>query len=386
MPDKNGLEDQYIQKDNKRMKLGYTTGSCAAASAKAAAKMLLGGQTIDTVDLMTPKGILLHLTILEVTRGADFVQCAIRKDSGDDPDVTNGILVYAKVSKRSQDADIMIDGGTGVGRVTRPGLEQPVGNAAINRIPRRMITDAVQDTCDEYDYSGGMNILISIPEGVNVANKTFNPNLGIQGGISVLGTSGIVEPMSEKALIDSIRVEMKMVVAGGARYLLISPGNYGVDFTKEHLSIPDVPIIKCSNYVGETIDMAMELGVKGILFISHIGKFIKVAGGIMNTHSKYADARLEILCANALRAGATNETLQEILQSTTTDEAIGILERTGLTEKTMVHVLEKIEFHLNRRSYHQIPIGAIVFSNQFGYIGQTKNAEELLTCLENYTE
>ena len=382
---KNGLEDLYLLKDNKKLRYGYTTGSCAAAAAKAATLMLLCKSEVYFVDLMTPKGIRLRLRILDITIKEDSVICAVKKDSGDDPDITDGIMVYANVSKNDKGI-VCIDGGIGVGRVTKAGLEQPKGSAAINRIPRQMINDAVLEVCDENDYAGGINVEIIIPQGVEIAKQTFNPNLGIVGGISVLGTSGIVEPMSESALIESIRVEMKMAAANGAEYLLLSPGNYGVDFTRENMSLTNIHSIKFSNYVGEAIDTAIELNVKGILFISHIGKFIKVAGGIMNTHSKFADARMEIIAANAVLAGASIRTLEEILKCVTTDEAIAILERSGLMRKTMEHVMKKIEYYLNRRAYEAIEIGAIIFSNQYGILGQTENAKELLKCLENYTE
>lgn len=391
---KNGLEDLYIIKNNKRLRYGFTTGSCAAAAAKAAAMMLFGGNQIDSVELMTPKGILLHLSVQEVTRGEGFVSCAIRKDSGDDPDVTNGMLVFAKVSRNSTGTSIEIDGGIGVGRVTKTGLEQPKGSAAINRVPRQMIAEAVQEICEANEYAGGIKIEISIPGGEEIAARTFNPKLGIEGGISILGTSGIVEPMSEAALIESIRVEMRMLVANGARYLLLSPGNYGVDFTRQNLSIPNVRSIKFSNYVGETLDMAAELGVSGVLFISHIGKFVKVAGGIMNTHSKVADARMEILAANAAMAGANSETIREVLACTTTDEGIDVLEKNGLTGQTMTRIIDKIQYYLEQRvsgavqeiTQGALEIGVILFSNQHGLLGQTKNAKELLRCLENYTE
>ena len=385
MEDKNGLEDIYLLKDNRKLRYGYTTGSCAAAAAKAAALMLFCKKQVHFVKLMTPKGIQLNLGISAITLEKDFVICAVRKDSGDDPDVTNGILVYAKVSK-NDDGIIRIDGGIGVGRVTKDGLEQPKGSAAINKVPRQMITDAVLEVCNENDYTGGINVEIIIPQGVEIAKKTFNSKLGIIGGISVLGTSGIVEPMSEAAMIESIRVEMKMVAAGGAEYILLSPGNYGVDFTRENMLLPKVPSIKFSNYVGEAIDIAIELGVKGILFISHIGKFIKVAGGIMNTHSKYADARMEIMAANAILAGAPLCALKEVIKCVTADEAIAVLKSFGVMEKTMEHVIEKIQYYLNRRSYDAIKIGAIIFSNQYGILGQTENAKELLQCLEKCTE
>ena len=314
---KNGLEDYYVIKNNKKLRYGYTTGSCAAAAAKAAARMLLTGETVENVDLMTPKGILLHLEILDIHKGEEEVSCAVRKDGGDDPDATHGLLVYAAVRKKKE-SGVTIDGGRGVGRVTKRGLEQPVGAAAINRTPRAMITEAVEDIADAFGYTEGFTVVISIPGGEEVAKKTVNPRLGILGGISVLGTSGIVVPMSEDALIASIHAEMRLRKENGGDYLLITPGNYGAAFVS---SYPDVDVensVKCSNYVGETLDYAVNLGIRGILFVADIGKFIKVSGGIMNTHSRCADSRAELMTAAAIRAGADLETAKQLLETITT--------------------------------------------------------------------
>ena len=382
MVQKNGLEDYYVIRNQKKLRFGYTTGSCAAGAARGAARLLLGEDEISEVELMTPKGILLHLEILDRKRSENAASCAVRKDAGDDPDTTNGILVYAEVEKfliRSDMEDrIVIDGGIGVGRVTKPGLSQKVGEAAINPVPRAMILQAVEEIADQYHYEGGLKVTISVPEGEKIARKTFNPRLGIVGGISILGTSGIVEPMSEKALIDSIRVEMTQHAAMGEQYMLVTPGNYGADYLREHMELPFEKNIKCSNYVGETIDMAIDMGVKGILFISHIGKFIKVAAGIMNTHSHCADARMEVLASNAIRAGAPLECAKEILNASTTDEALDILNRYQITQQTMKEILDRIQFYLNHRSYEQILLGAVIFSNTCGYLGQTADAAELI--------
>ena len=253
-----------------------------------------------------------------------------------------------------------------------------MGEAAINPVPKAMILKAVEDAADRYHYEGGLKVTISVPEGEKIAKKTFNPRLGIQGGISILGTSGIVEPMSEKALIQSIQVEMKQHFSQGEQYLIVTPGNYGADYLREHMDLPFEKNIKCSNYVGETIDMAVNMGVKGILFISHIGKFVKVAAGIMNTHSHSADARMEVLASNAIRAGAPLECAKEILNASTTDEALDILNRYQMTQGTMKEVLDRIQFYLNHRSYEQILLGAVVFSNTCGYLGQTADAAKLI--------
>lgn len=382
MVQKNGLEDYYVIRNQKKLRFGYTTGSCAAGAARGAARLLFGEDEISEVELMTPKGILLHLEILDRKRSENAASCAVRKDAGDDPDTTNGILVYAKVEKfliRSDMEDrIVIDGGIGVGRVTKPGLSQKVGEAAINPVPRAMILQAVEEIADQYHYEGGLKVTISVPEGEKIARKTFNPRLGIVGGISILGTSGIVEPMSEKALIDSIRVEMTQHAAMGEQYMLVTPGNYGADYLREHMELPFEKNIKCSNYVGETIDMAVDMGVKGILFISHIGKFVKVAAGIMNTHSHSADARMEVLCSNAIRAGGDLACARSILQCNTTDEALRVLDENHILKETMKEITDRIQFYLDHRSYQQILLGAVIFSNEYGYLGQTANAAGLI--------
>ena len=390
MVHKTGLEDYYVVRNQKKLRFGYTTGSCAAGAARGAAELLLGEDEIGEVELMTPKGILLHLELLDMKRDENAASCAVRKDAGDDPDTTNGILVYAKVEKfqiRSDMEDrIVIDGGTGVGRVTKPGLSQKIGEAAINPVPRAMILQAVEEIADRYHYEGGLKVTISVPEGEKIARKTFNPRLGIVGGISILGTSGIVEPMSEKALIDSIRVEMSQHAAMGEQYMLVTPGNYGADYLREHMALPFEKNIKCSNYVGETIDMAVDMGVKGILFISHIGKFVKVAAGIMNTHSHSADARMEVLCANAIRAGGDLACARSILQCNTTDEALRVLDENHILRETMKEITDRIQFYLDHRSYQQILLGAVIFSNEYGYLGQTEHADMLMREIRKKTQ
>ena len=377
-----GIEDHYIIKNNKKLRYGYTTGSCAAAAAKAAALMLLSGHPVRSVPLMTPKGIALDLEVLDIQGLPEngqpvLVSCAVKKDGGDDPDATNGILVYASVS-RSALPGIHIDGGRGVGRVTRRGMQQKVGEAAINEVPRRMIEQEVSSVLADFDCADGMDVVISIPEGERIAEKTFNSRLGIEGGISVLGTSGIVVPMSETALIASIRLEMEMLVDAGHRYLLVTPGNYGEAFTKDEMKIDLTSSMKCSNFVGETLDMAVNLGVKGILFVSHIGKFIKVAGGIMNTHSRDADCRAELMAAFALRAGCGRETALRILSSATTDEALEMMEEEGVREKAMALAAERIRFYLQHRTGGAIETEAILFSGSYGYLTRTEGADRLL--------
>lgn len=369
--------EEYIVKDNKKLRYGYTTGSCAAAAAKAAVRMLLEQRTTDQVALMTPKGMLLNLTVLEAKVTQMEASCGIRKDAGDDPDVTDGIMVYASVSKQ-QEPGIILDGGLGVGRVTKKGLEQQPGEAAINKIPRKMIKEAAMEVMEDLDYPGGMKIIISIPQGVEIAKKTFNPRLGIEGGISVLGTSGIVEPMSEEALKETIHLEVRMLKASGKTFMLCSPGNYGVDFAKETLGLDLENAVKCSNYVGDTIDYAVQEGLDGMILIGHIGKLVKLAAGIMNTHSRQSDGRMEILTAYAAMAGADARLLKKLMAANTTEEALEYIKEEELLEAVMELIMERIYFYLNKRAYDKLKLGVITFSNQLGLLGKTKGVEELL--------
>lgn len=381
-----GLEESFVLYDHKKLRMGYTTGSCAAAAAKAGTRTLLTGVETEEIVLDTPKGIRLHLPVEDIHIQRDEsgipvkVCCAVRKDGGDDIDATNGALIYAEVSCTGE-AGVTIDGGEGVGRVTKPGLDQPVGNAAINHVPREMITKGVLEVCREQGYTGGISVIIRIPEGQRIAEKTFNPRLGIVGGISVLGTSGIVMPMSEKALIDTIRVEMKMRRENGGEYLVITPGNFGERFASEMPDLVRTHEMKCSNFVGETLDMAVDLGVKGILFISHIGKFIKVSGGIMNTHSHEADCRAELMAAAVLRAGGGADLAREVLSTNTTEDALKILKQEGgdgLFDAAMKRITERIGFYLNARVQGRIETGAVIFSNVFGMLGRTENVPDLV--------
>lgn len=371
------MEDHFIYKGNQKLRCGYTTGSCAAGAAKAATIMLLGNGNVSRVNIQTPKGIELSLEIKEITRDSKWVSCAVQKDSGDDVDATNHMLVFATVRKIAK--GIVVDGGEGIGRVTKPGLSQEIGEAAINKVPKEMIISEVEKACREAEYREGIEVVISIPDGLEIAKKTFNPRLGIVGGLSILGTTGIVEPMSEKALVDTIRTEIQMMKAAGKVYIPVSPGNYGEAFAGSNLDINQDQIVKCSNFIGETIDMGYEFKLQGMLFIGHIGKLVKLGGGVMNTHSKYADCRQEILCSCALLAGGDTDVLKEILKSITTDEALTVLKKEGLFESTMSILMDKIDFHIQTRACEGMQIGAVVFSNVHGILGKTKEVDSLLT-------
>lgn len=368
--------EEYIYKGTQKLRCGYTTGSCAAAAAKAAAEMLITKDIIKTVTISTPKGIELTLDVLTPEASSDFVSCAIQKDGGDDPDATHGILIFAKAEKIL--SGIEITGGKGIGKVTKAGLDQPVGEWAINSVPRRMITAEVSEIAEKYDYHGGFKIEISAPMGEKTAAKTYNPRMGIEGGISIIGTSGIVEPMSNSALIETIRVETKMRRAEGYKNLLFTLGNYSENFIQNTMPFPLEKSVKCSNFIGEAIDIAIEMGFESVLIIGHIGKLVKLGAGIMNTHSSQADGRMDVLVTCGVLAGVENEILAKLPECATVDGAIDILNTSGKIDEIMKILSERADYYLNAKAKNALKIGAVMFSNKHRIIAKTASADALI--------
>lgn len=380
--------EYYIRNGSKRLRCGFTTGTCAALAASAAAQLLFSGRTPAAAAVMTPKGIRVEVPVYRsgfTDKGAAW--CSVTKDAGDDIDVTDGLEIVAAVSripassgsdKNIGNTEMVIDGGIGVGRVTKPGLDQPVGAAAINHVPRQMIQEAVEKVCRLFDEPARLHIEISVPEGEAAAEKTFNPNLGILGGISVLGTSGIVEPMSEKALVDTIEVELKQAAAFSEDLILI-PGNYGKDYlATTPLAESDFPVVQFSNFLGDTLDIISTQPFQRVLLVGHIGKMVKVAGGIMNTHSRWADCRREIFCAYAAVEGASTECCRKLMEAATTDACLDIIIEETLQKKVMADITRAIQKQLDHRLRGSCRIGAVIFSNVHGLLGVTEEAEKIL--------
>ena len=372
-----GIEGHYALVDGKKLRFGYTTGTCAAAAAKAAALLLLTGRAPAAVGIHTPKGIDLTLPVEEAKREGDGACCAVRKFSGDDPDVTDGVLVCASV-RLSAVPGVRIDGGAGVGRATKPGLKVPVGAAAINPGPRAMIERAVQEALEEVEPVPGLDVVISVPEGAALAAKTFNPRLGIVGGISILGTSGIVEPMSEEALVDSIRLEIRQRRALGETRLVLAPGNYGMDFLRDELGIPEERVVKTSNFIGRALDAAAEAGFDQVLLAGHVGKLVKLSGGVMNTHSREGDGRAELMAACALRAGCDADTARAVLECVTTDEMLRILREKGLLDRAMEIMAQRIDLYVTARVKGLLTVGVLVFDHGYGPLCATAAARAWL--------
>ena len=374
--------EHYVRSGQKLLRCGYTTGTCAALGAVGAARLLLTGRTPETVALRTPKGIVVEVEPIFCRLSGGGAECAIRKDGGDDVDVTTGLPVIAGVALRPElSGEVRIHGGEGVGRVTKPGLDQPVGEAAINHVPRAMIKEALEKEAESAGYAGGFDVTISIEGGAETAKRTFNPHMGVKGGLSVLGTSGIVEPMSQQAILDTIQLEMGQAAlrAGSPRRLILAPGNYGLDYLHEKMpALKNIPVVKTSNFIGDTMDMAAASHFEEVVLVGHIGKLVKLAGGVMNTHSRTADCRTELLCAHAALCGASRDVCAALMNAATTDACMEILDEAEMREPVLSSLLDAIQLHLDRRAAGAFRVGAVLFSNQYGPLGQTRTAKELL--------
>lgn len=384
------------------LKRGYTTGSCATAATRAAVLAVLSGDFPNEVELKLPNGEVLIVPVQDCEKGDGWASCAVKKYSGDDPDVTAGTLIYSKVELIPDDANlpsgavllegdaesantIQLVGGVGVGKVTKAGLACKVGEPAINPVPREMIFKEVIDVADELDYRGGIRITISIPEGVELAEKTFNPRLGIVGGISVLGTTGRVEPMSETALVATIKAEINVKRAGGQKVAILTPGNYGIAFLKGRMQIPDIATIKISNYVGESLDMVANQGFEFVLLSAHLGKLIKVAGGVMNTHSKHGDRRMEILAGYSRECGVDERIINAIYDCIMVDEAIRLLDETGKRDEVMKAVVEGANRIMRQRLAERgaEPMTAVMtFSNKYGLLATSEDFLKVMAKIE----
>lgn len=319
----NGLD--MLWHNGKSYRKGYTTGSCATAAAKVAALMALRQQVINQVSIVTPSGITLRLNVEQPLICGQQASAAIRKDGGDDVDATHGMLIFAQVALNDS-GSITIGGGEGVGTVTRKGIGLPIGSAAINRTPRQTIEQAVREVIGP---ERGADIVIFAPEGEERAQKTYNGRLGILGGISIIGTTGIVTPMSEESWKRSLALELEMKRAQGMTSVILVPGNHGERFVQEHMQIDAERVVTMSNFVGYMLQEAQRLGFQRVVLVGHLGKLIKVAAGIFHTHSHIADGRMETLVARLALLGAPHEFLRAVFECSTTEAAMELIEQQG---------------------------------------------------------
>lgn len=364
----------YKIKNGKKLRYGFTTGTCAAGAAKAACEMLYKQVPVKHVSLDTPKGWRIDLAVKDVSISSEFAYCCVIKDAGDDPDVTNGMHICARAVKTK--GGIEITGGIGVGVVTRKGIAVDPGKPAINPVPMQMIETEVKRVMPD---DAGVSIEISAPEGVSIAERTFNPRLGIEGGISIIGTTGIVEPMSEDSIKDSISLELSVLKESGADTAVFVPGNYGEKYALNELHINHQNIVFVSNFIGDMFNQAVFYKFKNILLIGHIGKLVKVAGGIFNTHSKFADARVEILASHYALFAKNCDSLKAIMESATTEEAMEYINDDSFYNYLALTIVKRCSEFV----HNDITIEAVLFSEKKGLLGKSEGADELINLLRS---
>ena len=365
------LDREYVYFKGKKLRYGYTTGSSATAATKAALMYLLDDSKHDIpeVTIKLPSGNSLTISVNSLEKKENSALASVIKDGGDDPDVTHGLEIYSKVSLRN-DSKINIFGGTGVGKVTKKGLPVAPGNSAINPVPLKMIRETVEEMLPE---GFGADVEISVPKGEETAKKTLNAKLGIIGGISILGTTGIVKPMSEESWKASLAIELKMALenAGNGEAIFLF-GNRGKQYLSDNFDDNTSQAIVISNFVGYMFDRACEFEAKKIYFIGELGKFVKVAGGIFHTHSRVSDAKMEILTANALLVGESTENMKKIMASNTTEEATKYIEKTEVYSLLAEKAKQKCEEYCRRNGW-ELEVETLIISAEKEVLGNSRH-------------
>lgn len=385
--------DEFVYVDGKKYRRGYTSGSCACGATKAALIMHLEKRNINEVRIGTPKGVDLDLKIDNISRGKDWVQCSVKKDGGDDIDATHGMDIFARLElvqadqvpdfRSDLDSDyLFITSGQGIGRVTKKGLDIRPGRPAINRVPLNMILKVVQEILDEagldiYDYLGGRKILVTIfaPQGQEIAKRTFNSNLGIEGGISIIGTTGIVDSMSDEGWKKALSAELAIKRAEGRETIILVPGNIGRDIMAKSYGADLDGIVKMSNFIGYMLMETKRLGFKRVIVGGHIGKLIKLSGGITNSHSRVADARREIMVANLALLGAPLELLKEVDACLSTDAMVDIIRKAGYSQVFKVladKAASKAKVYMRLGQEDHIDIEVYLFSMDGSLLGKSQ--------------
>ena len=372
--------DAPVWHNGKALRKGYTTGSCATAAAKVAALMVMRQHLIHQVSIVTPSGVTLNLNVESPHVEGQQGIAAIRKDGGDDIDATHGMLIFARVTL-TDSGEITLRGGEGVGTVTRKGIGLPIGSSAINRTPRHTIETAVREAIGP---ARGAEVEIFAPEGEERAQKTYNSRLGIVGGISIIGTTGIVTPMSEESWKRSLALELEMKRAAGLERVVLVPGNHGERFVREQMGIDSQVVVTMSNFVGYMIEESVRLGFRQIVLIGHPGKLIKIAAGIFHTHSHIADARMETLVAHLALLGAPLELLRLVSDCDTTEAAMEHIDAFGF-QRIYNHLAERIcQRVMQRLRFTKTPpvCDAIMFSFDNQILGSNRPVSEIVEAMQ----
>jgi cobalt-precorrin-5B (C1)-methyltransferase len=353
------------------LRTGITTGTCAAAAARAAILAWLG-EAPTAVDVVLPKGDCITVPVVAAAKSAAGGSAAVIKDAGDDPDITHGVTIRAEVKINSA-GDVTIRAGEGVGTVTKPGLAVAVGEPAINPVPRKMIVQAVRELLPD---GCGAVITISIPGGEALAGRTLNPHLGISGGLSIIGTTGIVQPMSEDAYKNSLTPQLGVVKALGYARAILVPGKIGQDIAINIYGLPADAIVQTSNFIGFMLEAAVDQGFSEVLMFGHLGKIIKMAAGIFQTHNRVADARLETLAAYAASIGASQQAVREILDCTTTEAALPVIAGYGLAGVYPV-LAERASKRAERYTFGKLTVGTAIVTLAGEMLGFDDTARQI---------
>lgn len=347
------------------LRSGFTTGACAQAAAKAAAAMLLKQEPLDAIDVILPNGTEQVFAVSDQVVTFDAARCSVIKDAGDDKDdITDGIAIVAEVRRDDGDG-IRLRGGDGVGTVTGPGLPVAIGEPAINPVPRKMI---LRDVSEILDDEAGYVVEISVPQGKELAEKTQNPRLGIVGGVSIIGTRGIVEPKSMQAYTRSLSVALNVAYENGHRTLCIASGYISERVLKEVYAVPDQAIITVGDHFGFILQECERKGIQKIILVGHIGKLVKIAAGIFNTHWSSGDARMETIAAYAARNGASQQVVAEILACSLAEATIAVLQQHELMH-TFTDIAEAVVRRAMKYTHDAIEIRALVLALSGDCIG-----------------
>ena len=340
----------------KELRSGYTTGACAAAGVKACF-LFQAGEDWNEIALTALDGTPLVIPVKAVVETPDGIRAEVIKFSGDDPDITNGVSVFTTVKMLDGHQGIVFRAGEGVGTVTKRGMSLPVGEPSINKGPRELIRRVVSEMTGREDF--GAEVTIAIPEGVELAKKTLNPVLGIEGGISVIGTTGVLRPMSEEAFKDSLVPQIDVALASGEDVLVFVPGKIGERIALA-LGISQAAIIETSNFICFMLDRAAERGAKGVLILGHTGKLVKIAAGVFHTHNRIADARLETLAAYAAAEGLEQNGVRAVLASNTTEDAMERIAEAGLAPRVCGVIAERVHVRAERYLFGKVQVGALM--------------------------
>lgn len=367
----------------KQLKGGYTTGACLAAGARAAAMLMQGEDPGDKADITALDGTPLQIPIHSVEMLSDAARVEIVKDAGDDPDITNGTSVFVTfrfltleqlkpVAGRSVVYEqILFEAGQGIGHATKPGLSLAVGEPAINPGPRQLVYNSIRDIVGDKPCM----VRVDIPAGRELAAKTLNPVLGIEGGISVIGTTGVLRPMSEEAFKNSLIPQIEVAKAAGFTTQIFVPGKIGERIASSW-GLPEEALVQTSNFIGFMLEAAADRGLEKILLFGHIGKLAKVAAGVFHTHNRVGDARLEVLAAYSASMGMPAEGVRRILQAVTTEEALPVIEEYGLAPVYEV-IAARASYRAERFLFNRLQVGTVLVTLQGKLLGMDDKAREI---------